>query len=597
MSSLRRLPLFSALALLGACSRPASTDDEASDTDTTDTTDGSADNLPPSTPELLSPSDGALDVPISTELCWSPASDPEGDSIAYRVWVDDIELANGKLGSYGFSDTCTGPLDFLGDRQYAWKVRAFDPSAPERESPDSATWEFTTQLVGDSELIFEDDFSGDLGWTVEGDANTGAWVRGVPQQVSDDQGALAQPGACANGDACMYTGHNPDGLLGEADVDEGAAILISPPFDPSGYAGLSVSLDRFFYRSTLVPTGVQLELALLMPDPDAPEGVAVHVLELLDGGAGADPANVWTTVAFAACGIELVPDTRLRITARDLVLPEQVIVEAAIDSVRVEGYLSAELCQPGLGAICDPDNPAAACGADLVCCPRGPVFSGVYRCEPPVPAIGDDPPAQPGGTLTGPLGCDAPDLEVIDDELTITTSNIWVAPDACTVYEGCVDGTGWRRVLRFDTKTANVGSRDLVLGVPSNHPDLYSWSPCHAHYHFDDYARYTLLDGDSVVASGHKQAFCLVDWESWAWPELGMQDQTYTCFNQGISLGWSDTYAYTLDCQWIDVTDVAPGEYTLRMEVNLPPPGKAHATLVERDYGNNVLELPVVVEE
>ncbi|MCA9697946.1 MAG: hypothetical protein KC431_10515, partial [Myxococcales bacterium] len=48
-------------------------------------------------------------------------------------------------------------------------------------------------------------------------------------------------------------------------------------------------------------------------------------------------------------------------------------------------------------------------------------------------------------------------------------------------------------------------------------------------------------------------------------------DGTYTCYNQGLSLGWSDTYGAALDCQWIDVTDVAPGDYTLRMEVNLVP--------------------------
>jgi hypothetical protein len=38
------------------------------------------------------------------------------------------------------------------------------------------------------------------------------------------------------------------------------------------------------------------------------------------------------------------------------------------------------------------------------------------------------------------------------------------------------------------------------------------------------------------------------------------------------------------------------GEYTLRMEVNVPPVGKAHAALVERRYDNNTLEIPVVVD-
>jgi len=159
-----------------------------------------------------------------------------------------------------------------------------------------------------------------------------------------------------------------------------------------------------------------------------------------------------------------------------------------------------------------------------------------------------------------------------------------------------VSGTGWRRVLRFDGKTANVGSRDLMLGVPANHPDLFTYSPCHQHHHFDDYARYTLLDGEEVVAAGHKQAFCLVDLQNWAWPDLGDAGKTYTCFNQGISVGWLDVYDRNLDCQWIDVTNVPYGDYTLRIEVNLPPPGKASPTLVERDYGNNVVDIPVTVD-
>jgi hypothetical protein len=584
-----------------ACRAPSVAEDEGTgggqgESASEDSGTGGEANSAPSAPSLLSPEDGAEDVPVVGELCWSPAEDPEGDALGYRVWVDEVELVNGKLGEDGFTDTCTGPLNLVGERSYSWRVRAFERDAPERESPDSETWTFTTGWEGDSKVLLFDDFSTDLGWTVGGDAQSGAWVRGTPQQVFDLDSALAQPGSCFTGAECMYTGENPGGTLGLADVDGGAVVLTSPPFDPSGASSISVSLARFFYRSNLVPTGVSLELALLVPDPDEPGGVAVHVLEKLDGGAGAEPANLWTSVAFAGCGIELVPDTRLRITATDLVVPEAVVVEAAIDEVLIEGYPNTDICSPGLAALCDPDDPEAACGPELSCCPQGPVYDGVYRCETPVPELGDTPPAAPGDPLTGPLGCDAPDLRVLDWNLDVYTQLIWVAPDACSIYEGCIDGDGWRTVLRFDTKTVNVGARDLVLGVPANHPDLYTYSPCHEHHHFDNYASYYLLDQQEVVAAGHKQAFCLVDWESWAWPELGEQDQVYNCFNQGLSLGWSDTYAAQLDCQWIDVTDVPPGAYTLRMEVNLPPPGKAHSTLVERRYDNNVLEIPVVLD-
>jgi hypothetical protein len=586
------------LALLGcgdgpasaSASASASTSEVGSDAAGSSTSEtGEPTNSPPSAPVLRSPADGAIDQPLTTELCWDPGVDVDGDALRYRVWIDDIELSDGVLGPGSFAGPCTGPLDFVAEHTYRWRVRTIELADPSHESPDSPEWTFTTGWAGDSKQLFFDDFSQDLGWTVSGDASLGMWVRGTPEAVGD----AVQPGSCHAGDACWYTGENPGGELGTDDVDGGAVVLTSPPFDPGGATSLSVSLARFFYRSDLTLTGESLELALLVPDPQAPDGVTVHVLDKLDGGPDALPANLWTSVAFAACGVELAPGMRLRITATDSAVPESVIVEAAIDEVLVEGYQNADVCSPGVGALCDPDDPEPACGPDLFCCAQGPVFDGVYRCEAGVPELGDTFPANPGDPLTGPLGCDAPDLTVLDWDLKIYRQLIWVTPNSCALVEGCVDGSGWRWVLRFDSKTANIGARDLVLGVPANHPDLFTYSACHAHYHFDDYAAYTLLDGDQVVAAGHKQAFCLVDWESWAWPQLGPEDRKYTCFNQGLTLGWSDTYAAALDCQWIDVTGVPPGQYTLRIEVNLPPAGKAHSTLVERRYDNNVLELPV----
>lgn len=589
------MALISCVCALLGCNADPPGGETSSESESTSEGETGEDNQPPAAPRLASPSDGAGEVAPLTELCWQAAEDPEGDALGYRVWVDEVELANGKTGEYGFTSTCTGPLVFADDRTFAWRVRAFELGDLGQESPDSETWTFTTAAEGDSVVLLFDDFSEDRGWTVEGDASSGAWVRGVPQQVLDAEAKLAQPGSCFVGDGCFFTGENPGGVLGEADVDGGSTILISPPFDPGQSQSVSISLARFFHRSSLVPTGVSLELALLVPDLEAPGGMTVHVLEKLDGGPLAQLAHAWTSVAFAACGVELRAGTRLRITAADLVTPESVIVEAAIDEVLIEGYANTDICSPGLGALCDPNDPEPACGTDLSCCARGPVFAGIYRCEPPVPALGDQPPPSPGDPLTGPLGCHAPDLTVLDSDLSIYTQNIWIEPDSCSLYEGCVDGVGWRKVLRFDTKTANIGSRDLILGVPANHPDLYTYSPCHEHHHFDNYARYALLAGGEAVAAGHKQAFCLVDDSPWTWPDAD-EDPFFTCYNQGLSLGWSDNYAASLDCQWIDVTDVAPGQYTLRMDVNLPPPGVAHATLVERRYDNNVLEVPVVLQ-
>src|SRR5687768_16051024 len=153
--------------------------------------------------------------------------------------------------------------------------------------------------------------------------------------------------------------------------------------------------------------------------------------------------------------------------------------------------------------------------------------------------------------------------------------------------EGCVDGTGERRLLRFTTQTANHGTADLPLGRPRD-TSFFSYSSCHHHYHFEAYANYRLLDAaGGVAATGHKQAFCLMDLIDL----LGTcaRGARYDCAFQGIQSGWADAYVRTLDCQWIDITGVPAGTYTLEVHVN------PDRVIEELDYENNVARVPVTI--
>jgi hypothetical protein len=181
-----------------------------------------------------------------------------------------------------------------------------------------------------------------------------------------------------------------------------------------------------------------------------------------------------------------------------------------------------------------------------------------------------------------------PDLTLVAElmENTIVVLPGTFGASDCEVVEQCVAAPGTRRLLRFDTVTANIGDADLVVGPPPAlgvSDDTFMWSPCHGHHHVTGYATYELRDAIGLVVAGHKQSFCLHDVQA-VRPEA--ISRNYDCSNQGMSAGWADVYSRTLPCQWIDVTDLS-GTYTLRVEVN------AARKLVERDTTNNAWSMEV----
>ena len=165
-----------------------------------------------------------------------------------------------------------------------------------------------------------------------------------------------------------------------------------------------------------------------------------------------------------------------------------------------------------------------------------------------------------------------------------------ISRTSCAYAEGCVNGTGKRRLLKFDTAIANIGPGDLVLGSPGSHPEWYEWSPCHGHYHLKSGTRYELLTSDlQQVVAGRKNAFCFMDISRYS--AGAGSSNGYNCSNQGITAGWQDVYNDTLDCQWIDVTGVAAGQYILRLTVN------PDALLVENNYSNNSVQIPITISK
>lgn len=95
----------------------------------------------------------------------------------------------------------------------------------------------------------------------------------------------------------------------------------------------------------------------------------------------------------------------------------------------------------------------------------------------------------------------------------------------------------------------------------------------HDHWHFEGFSKYDLRavgtggQPGSLVRTAGKISFCIVDTTRVDATLPHASPKTYTQCNQtagqGLSVGWSDTYAYYQAGQSIDITGVANGTYWL----------------------------------
>jgi len=238
-----------------------------------------------------------------------------------------------------------------------------------------------------------------------------------------------------------------------------------------------------------------------------------------------------------------------------------------------------------------------------------------------------------------------PDLVVDQD----ATQKHWVVrteklpAEFCSVQEGGVT-PGLRRLIRFTVTTPNIGDADVFVGDPIKHMDpngdgsyadadgMFEFASCHQHFHFRNYARYSLIarnpDGsDGKTWRTAKKGFCMLDTDpnptsTYSNEQPAGDRNFYACGTnelhgfQGVSHGWADTYIFFLGGQYfvLDGGDgqdpVPPGDYWIQVTVNPAfPPAKGKGctfatdsngmchNFAESNYDNNTMRALVTIGE
>jgi hypothetical protein len=238
------------------------------------------------------------------------------------------------------------------------------------------------------------------------------------------------------------------------------------------------------------------------------------------------------------------------------------------------------------------------------------------RCAPCAEPAGSQPrpsATRRDGVRTPDVPIDTgPDPSTLPDLIPLPSSNMFVAHDRNSGRDELIFGaTVWNRgpaglqVEGFrpaDSTTMDAwqyftDATGAIVGKAPVGSFEYDMRPGHEHWHFEQFARYLLLDGAMQrVVKSHKEAFCLAPTDAidmlapravWNPGPLGFggtvcgsQNSIWT--REVLPAGWGDTYYQSLPGQSFDVTGLPNGRYYVEVQAN--PKG----VLYEADRTNDI---------
>ena len=184
------------------------------------------------------------------------------------------------------------------------------------------------------------------------------------------------------------------------------------------------------------------------------------------------------------------------------------------------------------------------------------------------------------------------DLEVVSD----VQGNICGPPlSVCLIFSALTwnSGDGPLKLEAGETGPAGQNVYQIVdLSDGTSYQNLagtFAFHEAHNHFHFGDYAIYTLQlsgapGGSQRISS--KTTFCIIDTDRINHRLTGAPKKavytTCNAFLQGMSVGWGDEYHSGLPGQAIDVTGLGDGNYNLTIEAD--PQNR----ILETDDNDNV---------
>lgn len=189
---------------------------------------------------------------------------------------------------------------------------------------------FSTIIADEFPTVFADDFEQNLPWLVSGSATSvsnGRWMHGFP--VGDGIGGDPLTDFDGSG-RCYLTGNGP----GYLDVD-GEAILTSPVMDATEGVAY-VSYARWFNNSA-GPWAGQDSMYVELSGDDGQSWVQMEEV----GPTGEEASGGWYVRLFRVNEF-VVPTETVRVRFRALDTGPDSLVEAAIDSVKLEIIVCSE---------------------------------------------------------------------------------------------------------------------------------------------------------------------------------------------------------------------------------------------------------------